>query len=322
MSRIDELRLMAKVARMYHEQDVRQPEIAERLHLSQSTISRLLRRAEREQIVRITVGAPRGAYPQLEEALQERYHLTEVIVVDCLEDDEALIMRDLGGAAAFYLETTIRPGDVIGVASYASLLGMVDAMHPRPAPAADAAGIRVVQLSGGVGNPSAEAHATQLTRRLAHLVRGEAVFLPAPGLAASPAARQVFLEDGFVRAALHAFDQVSLALVGIGSIAMRSPTGFLSSFTPAEQTMLADLGAIGFTCHRFFDADGAPVVSALEERTIAMTHQQLQRVPRTVGISGGSRRLAAIRGALAGGWVNILITDRFTGERLLPGRPK
>src|SRR5688572_7460735 len=129
---------MAKVARMYHEQDVRQPEIAERLHLSQSTISRLLRRAEREQIVRITVGAPLGAYPQLEEALQERYRLTEVIVVDCLEDDEALIMRDLGGAAAFYLETTIRPGDVIGVASYASLLGMVDAMHPRPAPAADA----------------------------------------------------------------------------------------------------------------------------------------------------------------------------------------
>ena len=36
-----------------------------------------------------------------------------------------------------------------------------------------------------------------------------------------------------------------------------------------------------------------------------------------VGIAGGKRKTAAIRGALAGGWINTLITDRSTAERLI-----
>ena len=45
MARIDELRLMTKVARMYYEQGLRQTAIMDRLNMSQSTISRLLQRA-------------------------------------------------------------------------------------------------------------------------------------------------------------------------------------------------------------------------------------------------------------------------------------
>jgi DNA-binding transcriptional regulator LsrR (DeoR family) len=36
-----------------------------------------------------------------------------------------------------------------------------------------------------------------------------------------------------------------------------------------------------------------------------------------VGIAGGGRKLAAIRGALEGKLINTLITDRFTAERLI-----
>jgi DNA-binding transcriptional regulator LsrR (DeoR family) len=36
-----------------------------------------------------------------------------------------------------------------------------------------------------------------------------------------------------------------------------------------------------------------------------------------VGIAGGVRKADAIRGALEGNWINILITDRFTAERLI-----
>ena len=42
-------------------------------------------------------------------------------------------MRDLGAAAAFYLETTLKPTDVIGISSWsAALLAMVESMHPSP----------------------------------------------------------------------------------------------------------------------------------------------------------------------------------------------
>ena len=69
MARIDELRLMTRVAKQYYEQGERQCEIAESMHLSQSTVSRLLKRAEQEQIVRVSVGVPLGVYTEFEAAL-------------------------------------------------------------------------------------------------------------------------------------------------------------------------------------------------------------------------------------------------------------
>src|SRR5512140_1704815 len=201
MARVDELRLMAKVARLYYERHLRQAEIAEMLDLSQATISRLLKRAEEEQIVRIKVSAPLGAYPDLEDALQTTYGLKEAIVVDCV-DDEDQIIRDLGAAAAFYLETTLRQNEVVGISSWsATLLAMVNAMHSLPRQTA----AQVVQILGGVGNPGVEHHAMQLTRRLAVLTHGDAVFLPAPGIVGSADTLRVFLQDQFVRNAMAHF---------------------------------------------------------------------------------------------------------------------
>ena len=36
-----------------------------------------------------------------------------------------------------------------------------------------------------------------------------------------------------------------------------------------------------------------------------------------VGIAGGRKKVAAIRGALMGRWINVLITDRFTAAQLV-----
>jgi DNA-binding transcriptional regulator LsrR (DeoR family) len=38
-------------------------------------------------------------------------------------------------------------------------------------------------------------------------------------------------------------------------------------------------------------------------------------------VAGGARKYGAIRGAVLGRWVNILITDRVTATRLLREEP-
>jgi len=314
MARLDELRLLAKVARMYHQQGLRQTEITERLNVHQSTVSRLLKRAEREGIVRITLSVPTGVHPELEEALQSAYGLREAVVVDSIGDEEQIV-RDLGGAAAFYLETTLRPTEVIGISSWsAALLAMVEAMRPVPR----TRGARVLQILGGVGNPGAEAHATHLTRRLASLVAGTATLLPAPGVVGSADARRILLSDHYVQEATSLFRHVSLALVGIGAI---EPSKMLAAsgnvFSPQELDLLRSRGAVGDICLHFFDAAGKPVATPLGDRVISMDLQQLRRVKRVVGIAGGPRKTAAIRGALRGRLVNVLITDCGTAERLL-----
>jgi DNA-binding transcriptional regulator LsrR (DeoR family) len=291
-----------------------QPEIAAQLDLSQATVSRLLTRAKQEQIVRVTVNAPYGVYAELEEQLQKRYGLKEAVVVDSVEHSDQLL-RDIGSAAAYYLETTLRSGEVIGVSSWsATLLAMVDALQPL----ARASQIRVVQILGGLGNPSAEVYASRLVGRLANLVRGEAVLLPAPGIVGSPEAVPILLEDRYVRQTMALFDQVTIALVGIGTV---EPSGLLASsgniFSPEELSMLRMAGAVGDICLRFFDAAGTPVATPLNERVIGMNLDQLRRVKRAVGIAGGKQKLSAIRGALQGQFINVLITDHITAHDLL-----
>jgi DNA-binding transcriptional regulator LsrR (DeoR family) len=314
MARIDELRLMAKVARMYHMNGLRQAEICERLNIHQSTVSRVLKRAEREGIVRVTVRLPSGTHTDLEDAVQERYGLDEAVVVECLED-EAQISRDLGTAAAFYAETTLKATDVIGISSWsAALLAMVDAMHPSQR----LKDTRVIQILGGVGSPNAEVHAAQVTRRLADLLGGTATLLPAPGVVGSRDARDILMKDRFVCEAIDLFDKVTIALVGIGAT---EPSRALASsgniFSPQEIKMLAGKGAVGDICLRFFDVKGQQVVTPLDERVISMELEQLRRVKRVVGVAGGKRKITAIRGALEGQWINVLITDVSTAERLL-----
>jgi len=313
MSRIDELRLISKVARMYYLQSVRQTEITERLNIHQSTVSRLLKRAHEMGIVRISVTVPSGIHSDLEEALESRFDLKEAIVVDSVQNDDQIV-RDLGAAAAYFAETVLKPGQVVGISSWsAALLAMVEAMHPSKC----GLKTRVVQILGGLGNPGTQTHATHLTQRLAALIGGTEVLLPAPGVTNSAEARRVLLKEDYVRQATDLFDHLDIALVGIGAV---EPSKLLASsgniFSPKELKALQAQGAVGDICLQFFDANGLPVKTALADRVIGVNLRQLRK-SRVVGVAGGKRKTAAILGALNGRWLDVLITDRWTAKTIL-----
>jgi DNA-binding transcriptional regulator LsrR (DeoR family) len=221
----------------------------------------------------------------------------------------------IGAAAAYYVESTIKPNEVIGLSSWSgTLLALVDTMHP----VSRKNDVRVVQILGGIGNPAAEVHAARLTGRLAKLVNGTATYLPAPGVVGSEAALQVLLEDQYVQKAVALFDQVSLALVGIGAV---EPSDLLADsgniFSDAELGILRGEGAVGDILLHFFDKDGQPVKTSLDKRVMSMSLPQMRRVDRAVGVAGGQRKHDAILAALRGQWINVLITDCFTGRRLM-----
>jgi DNA-binding transcriptional regulator LsrR (DeoR family) len=312
---IEEIRLITKVAYLYYHLRQKQSQIAEQLDLSQATVSRILKRAEDTGIVRITVSTPADVYTELESALCAQYGLKAAIVVHCEDDSDEMIVHHIGSAAAYYIETTIGRDEVVGLSSWSSaLLAMVNAMHPLNKPTS----AKVVQILGGVGNPSAEVYASRITERFANLVHGEAIYLPVPGVVSSADMRAEMLAAPYVQEAVALFDRVTLALVGIGSL---EPSKLLASsgnvFSVNELDMLRESGAIGDICLRFFDSEGKPVVTDLDKRVISLSLDSLRKAKRSVGIAGGQRKTEAIRGALRGGWINVLITDQHTANRLV-----
>ncbi len=313
MARVDELRLMAKVARMYYVQGLNQQAITEKLQLHQSTISRVLKKARTLNLVRFSISTPPGTFAELEDQLTSRFDLKDAVVVDCPTEGEAMF-RDLGAALAYFLETTLKPGKIIGISSWSrSLFAMVEALHPSDYCNEG----KVVQILGGVGTVGGELPAIYLAQKLAANIGARPVLLQSPAVVGSPEAQRVLSRDPAVHEASALFDKLDLALVGIGSM---EPSRMLAVsgniFSREDRSELQRLGAVGDICFRFYNADGEPVKSPLMKRVIGIDLVKLRACKRVVGVAGGAQKVPAILGALRGGLIDVLITDQRTAEAL------
>ena len=314
-----QMRLLVKVARMYHERGIRQADIAEILHISQAKVSRLLKRAVEVGVVRTTVMVAPGIHASLEERLEERFGLLEAVVVDVdTDDDERAVLGAIGAAAASYLEATLSGSDRIGTSSWSqTLLAMVDRMRPL----ATRGATEVVQLLGGIGVPEVQNQAQRLVGEFARMLGAEPVYVHAPGIVADRTIRDALLQDSSLTEVRRRWRELTMAVVGIGNI---EPSELLAesgnAFEPAERQRLLDAGAVGDICHHVFTADGTNVDGEVADRTIAIPVEDFFRIPRRIGIAGGPRKHEPILGALNGGWVNVLITDLRTAEALVDAK--
>ena len=311
----DRLALVTKVARLYHERGLRQPEIAQRLSMSQARVSRLLKEAVTLGIVRTVVIPPAHVFTDLEEALCDRYGLKDAVVCDYVEDEGPALLSSIGAAAGVYLETTLKSTDRVGISSWSeTLLAAVDAMTPRTVRTAE----YVVQAIGGVGNPTAQVLATRLASRLAQVTGGKPRYLAAPGVVASAHMRDALLAEPYIKEVADTWHQLTVLIAGLGSL---TPSPLLEQsgniVSTADMDVLRAQGAVGDMCLHFYDADGNPVGSELDERLVGIDIPTLRAVPRRIAVAGGDRKFDSILAAARGGWMTVLITDARTAERMM-----
>jgi DNA-binding transcriptional regulator LsrR (DeoR family) len=274
--------------------------------MSQARVSRLLKEAAERDVVRTVVVSPDGIHAELEDALVEQYGLRDAVVVDA-EGAGTEVIPALAAATATYLDATLKGGDVIGISSWsATLLEAVNVMRAKTTPVAE----EVVQIVGGSGSPEVQLHATRLTGRLAELTGARPVFAPSAALVGSRELRDLLWKEPAVAAVVKAWSRLTMALVGIGTL---DPSPLLrrsgNAIAPEDQRQLEALGAVGDVCTRYFDAEGRVVKADFDDHIIGISPEQLRAVDRRIGVAGGPSKIAAIRGAALGGWINVLVTD-------------
>lgn len=310
-------RLIAKVAWMYHVRNLSQGEIAKRVKLSQSGVSRLLEQATSNGIVRTEINLPVGLFIELENGLEEAYGMKEVYVFDVHElKNESELVHDLGKLLAIRLAATGIHANVVGFTSWSrSLRATVEALKNTKNSNAKF----VVEMLGDVGDPAAQHEAALTTQRFSEIVFAQPKFLRVPGVVQSKEIRDGLIKNDFhVQDAFRLLDQVELALVGIGTCEIVAPlTGGDNFFTAKEFESVKKLGAVGQVNLRFIDKNGKPVATKLDDRVIGITLKQLKQAGTRIGVAGGASKYQAIRAALRGGWINTLATDVETAKWLL-----
>lgn len=316
---IEQMRLITRAARLHYIHGERQAAIAEKMGVSQASVSRFLTLAEEHGIVRTIVVPPEGLYPDLEDGLMQAYGLDAAYVVDISSTEDG-VAHVLGTAAAQCLAGEFKNGPIVGLTSWSTTLReMARAMLPR-----GNTGIsKVVEMLGDLGSPMLQHEAALATLQMAKALEAEAVFLRTPGVMPNPDLLKVALADVHIQTALRLLDHVDIAFVGIGPADFHGPLEEGDNFFSAQQ--LADVrkaGAVGQLHQRFIDADGRPVATELDSLVVGITLEQLRAARRRIAVAGGAAKHQAIAAALAGHWIDVLVTDVNTANYLMTKAPK
>lgn len=313
------LSLLVQIAQLYYEQGKTQNEIASICKVERSRISRLLLEARKRGIVQFHVVDPSKSDDSLALTLKKTYDLQHAVVFNTLDVSETSIKQALGIVAGDFLSATLCEGDILAVSWGDSVFHTVQNLNPQRQ-----INMTVVPAIGGSGILSESYMVNNLVERTANAFGGIYKSLYAPAFVDSPKTKEALVSSRDIEPILRLWDEASVALVGIGKSFVHGGTETAGSlqfgqfyFSRSEADELRAKDAAGDINAHFFNSAGEEQDADIHKRTIGMTLRQLKNVPKTIAVAGGIGKVEAIRSALLGGYINVLITDNITAQKLI-----
>lgn len=288
---------------MHYEADLSQIEIARRLGISAATVSRLIRRARDEGIVRIEI-ADLATPEDLTQQLIERLGLRTAALV--ATSDVGMLASLAGPIGALLKEADLKQDSVLALGWGRAIREVVRAGLPR------LPGVTVVPATGGMQEGAAHFQINEFVRSAAEQIGGTPQFIHAPYLP-SPALREAFLADPGVKSRIALWDRIDVAIVGVGLPHAIDPVH--ASATTAGEKALAH--AAGDVIRHYFDADGNLLDWDGGDRLIAVSQSQLRRVPLVIGAAASPKKARAFIGAVRARLINAIVTDVATAQAIL-----
>ena len=318
---VDDWRLIYKVCSLYYEDDMRQQEISDYLGISRATISRMLQKGKESGIVRVEVINPiQFSYGKLEKALERKYGLKEVIVVESSSlDTHTESLTKMYERAALYLSQFFHDGDYIGVSMDVTLHNVATVKRAFPKDNH----YMFVPVIGGIsqGNVSGiDIQSNQIAREFAQKFGGDYTQFLAPALFSEKKIKDYFLKEKSVNFIFDDFQKLDTLVMGIGANDTGTDSTLIHAgyITDEEIQEFAKNGVVGNVALQFFDTNGdTGKFEPFNERVAGMNTDMMKKVRNRIGIAGGRERVEAVKGAINGGYINMLITNNECAEKLL-----
>lgn len=293
-----------KVAKMYYMDGLSQEEISKLIHLSRPSVSRMLKACIAEGIVQIRIDDVSSLGSELGRRIEETFNVGKAIVVpqsSTLDEDKIRV----GQAAADYLEASLKPGMLIGIAWGTTIHSTIKCIHNKSTTKAD-----VIQLLGGMGNKTNDTDANTMALALGKALNGDSYVLQAPFIVQSKILRDLLMEEPHIKSHFEKIKHTDIAIVGLGSTKPELSAQFRSGHINMEDSeKLIREGAVGDICGRYIDINGNHCHTSLNDRMIAVSLEDLQQIPTVIGVAVGEKKADIIIGSLRGRYIDVLITD-------------
>lgn len=317
---VDDWRLIYKVCSLYYEDDMRQQEVSDYLGISRATVSRMLQKGKESGIVRVEVINPvQFSYNKLEKALERKYGLKEVIVVESSAlDSKTESVSRMYERAALYLSQFFKDGDWIGVTMGHTLHNIVKTNRAFEKDKK----LMFVPIVGGIGQSTidkVDVQSNRIAQEFSRKFGGTYTQFLSPAVFSEQKAMEYFLKEKSISYIFDDFQKLDTLIMGIGIPQRMESTLVRAGYITGENLeKFARDGMAGDIALHFFDEDGATEkFRAFNDRVAGMPLEMMKKVRNRIGIAGGENRAEAIRGAIKGGFINMLITNIDAAEKLL-----
>lgn len=298
--------LITKVAWCYYMQGMTQEQIAKQFHVTRSKVIRMLDQARSEKVVRFSINGPGVNCLRIEKDLMRQYSLKDAFVVPSTTDNP---IASLATAASYYLDNQVHDDDVIGFGWGRTTSETISRIKVN-------ANLKVsfVSLTGGV---KYYIPYTDNDEYSPESLRSKLYVIPAPFFLSSEEMAQRILKEPPVKIIFDIARTANFILVGIGATIESSTVVNENIISREQMSILRRMGAVGDILGQFFTADGEKLDAELHRRIVGIDINTLKGKPNVIGIAAGKAKVEAIRGALKGRYINILITDEATAQALL-----
>jgi DNA-binding transcriptional regulator LsrR (DeoR family) len=286
---------------MYYIQGMTHSEIAKQMNVSRPTITRMLLKAKDERIVEIKINSAYRGCVEIADKIQRCTRIRDVLVVPSGKDIEET-RAGVGYMAAQYLNDHLGKGDVLGL-SWGKTLGCIAPYLRR----FDEDSLMTVQLMGGL-NTSAQVNPQQILSSISNALNARALTNYVPAVVDSKEIRKAILSDKNVQQLFKRAKETSVALLGIGDMAVSSLRQ-IGSLDEKEFLNLQGKGAVGDVLAWFYDIEGKRVHTSIDEKIMSVEDTVLKKISQKIGVTSGAYKCEAVVGALRGGWLDVLIID-------------
>lgn len=299
-----------KIARYYYHEGYTQTKIAEKLSIPRQTVNKIVKNLVDDGIVRIEIIEGPYFNTELENKLEKKYDLKQVILVDY--DDPKEINNLLGKKGANYFESLISSNTKIGLSWGETLSAFASNLSKK-----NYKDVTVVQLVGGSNNLDNSIKADEITRITAEKIGGESCLLYAPSHVQNKKTKKAFLSEENIENVFNEMNDCDMAVIGIGEMSENATLfkGKYLSKNHYEELLAED--CVGDICSRYFDSKGKIVNHPINDTVIGIDIEKLKAIPIVIGIAGGVNKVKAISGALRGDFLDILITTTDVAEKLI-----
>ena len=295
--------LMIKAAWYYYFEGITQQQAAELMGVTRLRVMKLLEKARHTGIIQFRLCKDGERHMKLEKALIENYQLKDAFVVPAAID-KTMTNAGLAEAASMYISERLTRDSVINMGygnTPSRILNNLATVAEHT--------LSCVSLTGGVSYYLPDTRSNVFNAKL-HLI-------PAPILASSKEMAEAMRQEVSVSEISRMIPLSHLSVVGIGAM-HESATIFKSgTLNHNDFQYLKMRGAAGDLLSHFIDENGELIETPLEERLISTSLFTLKSLQNVIGVAAGESKVDAIRAALRGQYLDVLITDDHTASCLV-----